>query len=148
MASNNWSQKIDLSDKPTAPEKLEVKLESATNILTLGGTSETKTAFRTSRKTWSQQVRIPKEVDTSTISVTMADNILTISADYDKTAAPKPTPSRPSPPAPAPTRPAPSSKTAENVKMPSIDVPNLPNDGSYNPTANEVSKMSNPNETQ
>lgn len=91
-----WKHMINLTQCPTKPEELHVKMETESKTLSVSGKSEvTKkdakgfTVFST--HVWSKQVKIPDTIDQSTLSAKMTDNIVTITADYKQEAESKET---------------------------------------------------------
>merc|ERR1712228_1120711 len=87
-----WEHKINLSDMPTKPEDLNLKMDK-TNVLSISGksevTKEQPNGFNIfSTHVWSKQVKVPDNVDQSTISAKMTSDmnqrILTISAELKK----------------------------------------------------------------
>jgi len=85
--SGKWQHQINLSEMPTQPEDLNLKMEA--DILSVTGRSEVTrerpnglTVFST--HIWSKQLKMPEMVDRGTLSAKMRENILMISAKFKK----------------------------------------------------------------
>jgi HSP20 family molecular chaperone IbpA len=84
-----WQQKINLTQIPTKPEDLNVKMEKDSNTLSVSGKSDVTKERNSGLKicsthTWSKDIAIPENVDQSTLTAEMVENILTISAQLKK----------------------------------------------------------------
>ena len=82
-----WTHMINLTQCPTEPEELHAKMETESKTLSVAGKSEVSiknsngfSVFST--LVWSKKVKIPDTIDQSTLCAKMADNIVTITADY------------------------------------------------------------------
>jgi hypothetical protein len=84
-----WTHKINLTQIPTKPEDLNVKMEKDGKVLSISGKAEVTKERQSGMKifsthTWSKDVTVPEAVDQTTLSAKMAENIVTISADFKK----------------------------------------------------------------
>merc|ERR1712154_539962 len=69
-----WTQKINLNQIPTKPEDLSLKM-----------TKERPGGMKIfSTHTWSKDLKVPDGIDQSTLKAKMSENILKISAEFQK----------------------------------------------------------------
>ena len=83
----NWYHVINLSHFPTKPEDLHVKMDKESETLSISGKSESTiekpNGFKVfSTNIWSKDIKIPENVDVSTLDAKMRDNMLTITAEF------------------------------------------------------------------
>merc|ERR1712154_752719 len=84
-----WTQKINLNQIPTKPEDLSLKMTKETNTLSVSGkcevTKERPGGMKIfSTHTWSKDLKVPDGIDQSTLKAKMSENILKISAEFQK----------------------------------------------------------------
>jgi len=88
-AEKKWQHKINLTQIPTKPEDLNLKMEKDSNTLSVSGKSEV-TKERPgglklfSTHIWSKEIPLPENVDQATLYAKMTENILAISAELKK----------------------------------------------------------------
>jgi len=88
-AEKKWQHKINLTQIPTKPEDLNLKMEKDSNTLSISGksevTKETTGGLKLfSTHIWSKEIPLPENVDQATLNAKMTENILTISAELKK----------------------------------------------------------------
>merc|ERR1711944_118084 len=82
-----WNHVINLSQYPTKPEDLHVKMEKDSSVLSVSGKSEVARENKCSGMNvhsthiWSKQIRIPENVDVATLTCKMVESNLTFKAD-------------------------------------------------------------------
>merc|ERR1712018_1063603 len=84
-----WTQKINLNQIPTKPEDLSLKMTKETNTLSVSGkcevTKERPGGMKIfSTHTWSKDLKVPDGIDQTTLKAKMSENILKISAEFQK----------------------------------------------------------------
>merc|ERR1712018_561866 len=78
---------INLSQYPTKPEDLHVKMEKDSSVLSVSGKSEVARENKCngmnvhSTHIWSKQIKIPENVDVATLTCKMTENNLTFRAN-------------------------------------------------------------------
>jgi len=82
-----WKETIDLTYLPTKQEDIHIKMEQESNTISVSGKSETNKTNPAdvnvfSTHVWSKQIKLPKEVDSKTLSAKMVSDILVLTADY------------------------------------------------------------------
>ena len=85
--AQNWTETVDLSAFPTKPENLHTKMDAESRIMSISGKSEVNNensqGFQVfSTHIWSKDLKIPKNVDLSTLDAKLKENKLTITALY------------------------------------------------------------------
>jgi len=87
-SENGWSHVVNLCQYPTKPEDLHVKMENDSSTLSVSGKSEVSKERNGmsvySTHVWSKQIKIPDDVDASTLDCKMTENRLTFKAHFKK----------------------------------------------------------------
>merc|ERR1712154_207067 len=84
-----WTQKINLNQIPTKPEDLTLKMTKERNTLSVSGKCEVTKERAGGMKifsthTWSKDLKVPDGIDQTTLNAKMSENILKISAEFQK----------------------------------------------------------------
>merc|ERR1712048_524859 len=82
-----WKETIDLTSMPTKQEDIHVKMEQESNTISVSGKAETNKTTPAgvnvfSTHVWSKQIKLPKEVDSKTLSAKMISDVLVLTAEF------------------------------------------------------------------
>merc|ERR1719219_2982885 len=85
VPETDWNFKIDLENIPTKPEDIKVKIDAKADLLTVAGKSEILKNRKNGMKiksnhAWTQNIKIPENVDQKTISSKIHNHLLLVTA--------------------------------------------------------------------